>query len=153
MDSSDSIGKILAETRKNQGKSIPEMESLTKIRSKYLQALENDQFQLLPGEAYVKGFLRTYASCLDLDVQALLEKYKLNSLEKTETKGAKRPPLSSSTSQRRQRRTRSKGGIFLSRLILTLFILTLLIMLIFLGERESPASKSSSDMKVSQTNV
>ena len=56
---------------------ISEIESETKIRAKYLRALENEEWDLLPGPTYVKSFLRTYAEALGLDARLLLEEYKL----------------------------------------------------------------------------
>src|SRR3954464_3109210 len=55
---------------------IAEVESATKIRAKYLRALENEEFALLPGNTFVKTFLRTYAEYLGLDPQLLLEEYR-----------------------------------------------------------------------------
>jgi cytoskeletal protein RodZ len=59
-----------------QGLDISEAETFTKIRAKYLRALENDEFSMLPGSTYVKSFLRTYAEYLGLDAQLLVEEYR-----------------------------------------------------------------------------
>jgi hypothetical protein len=56
---------------------ISEIEAETKIRAKYLRALENEEWGLLPGPTYVRSFLRTYAEALGLDAKLLLEEYKL----------------------------------------------------------------------------
>ena len=56
---------------------ITDMEVRTKIRAKYLRALENEEWDLLPGPTYVRSFLRTYADALGLDSRALVEEYKL----------------------------------------------------------------------------
>ena len=56
---------------------ISEIEAETKIRAKYLRALENEEWDLLPGPTYVKSFLRTYADALGLDGKLLIEEYKL----------------------------------------------------------------------------
>ena len=56
---------------------ISEVEAETKIRAKYLRALENEEWNLLPGPTYVKSFLRTYADALGLDGRLLVEEYKL----------------------------------------------------------------------------
>jgi len=56
---------------------ITEIEAQTKIRAKYLRALENEEWDLLPGPTYVKTFLRTYADALGLDGRMLVEEYKL----------------------------------------------------------------------------
>ena len=55
---------------------ISEVESETKIRAKYLRALENEEWDLLPGPTFVKTFLRTYAEYLDLDPRLLVEEYR-----------------------------------------------------------------------------
>ena len=56
---------------------VSEIEAQTKIRAKYLRALENEEWGLLPGPTFVKSFLRTYAQALDLDAKALVEEYRL----------------------------------------------------------------------------
>ena len=55
---------------------IADVEQRTKIRAKYLRALENEEFGMLPGPTFVKTFLRTYAEYLDLDARLLVEEYK-----------------------------------------------------------------------------
>jgi cytoskeleton protein RodZ len=55
---------------------IADVESRTKIRAKYLRALENEEFGMLPGPTFVKTFLRTYAEALGLDPQVLVEEYR-----------------------------------------------------------------------------
>ncbi len=57
---------------------VSEIEAQTKIRAKYLRALENEEWDLLPGPTFVKSFLRTYGEALGLDGRALVEEYKLN---------------------------------------------------------------------------
>jgi cytoskeleton protein RodZ len=69
------IGNSLREARLRQGLEIPRVESDTKIRGKYLRALEEEQFEVLPGDTYVKGFLRTYADYLGLDGQLYLDEF------------------------------------------------------------------------------
>ena len=54
---------------------MPRVEADTKIRAKYLRALEDERFDVLPGETYVKGFLRTYAEYLGLDGQLYVDEY------------------------------------------------------------------------------
>jgi transcriptional regulator with XRE-family HTH domain len=71
------IGATLREARMRARIDISEIESETKIRAKYLRALENEEWDLLPGPTYVKSFLRTYAEALDLDARMLMEEYKL----------------------------------------------------------------------------
>jgi cytoskeletal protein RodZ len=69
------IGSSLREARERQGLAFPQIEAATKIRGKYLRALEDEQFEQLPAETYVKGFLRTYAEYLGLDGQLYVDEY------------------------------------------------------------------------------
>ena len=69
------IGTSLREARLRQGLDFPELEQATKIRGKYLRALEEEKFDALPAATYVKGFLRTYADSLGLDGQLYVDEY------------------------------------------------------------------------------
>jgi hypothetical protein len=69
------IGTSLREARVRQGVDLLEAEQSTKIRSKYLRALEDERFELLPAQTYVKGFLRSYAEYLGLDGQLYVDEY------------------------------------------------------------------------------
>jgi cytoskeletal protein RodZ len=57
---------------------ITDVEARTKIRAKYLRALENEEWGLLPGSTFVKTFLRTYAEALGLDAHLLVEEYRVH---------------------------------------------------------------------------
>jgi Helix-turn-helix domain len=69
------IGNSLREARLRQGLEFPELEQATKIRGKYLRALEEEQFEVLPAQTYVKGFLRSYADYLGLDGQLYVDEF------------------------------------------------------------------------------
>ena len=70
------IGAKLREARMRQHLDIAEFESRTKIRSKYLRALEDEEWALLPGHTFTKAFLRTYADMLGLDGRMLVDEFK-----------------------------------------------------------------------------
>src|SRR3954447_9418352 len=72
------IGSTLREARMRERIDVSEIEAQTKIRAKYLRALENEEWSLLPGPTFVKSFLRTYATALGLDGKALVEEYRLH---------------------------------------------------------------------------
>jgi hypothetical protein len=72
------IGETLREARMRARIDVSEIEARTKIRAKYLRALENEEWGLLPGPTFVKSFLRTYAQALGLDGKALVEEYRVN---------------------------------------------------------------------------
>ena len=69
------IGNSLREARERQGLGYPEIELATKIRAKYIRALEEEDFTSIPGDAYIRGFLRTYAEYLGLDDDVYVDEY------------------------------------------------------------------------------
>ena len=70
------IGEVLKRTRTRQGIEIAEVEERTKIRTKYLRALESEDWEVLPSPAYARGFLRTYAQLLGLDADAVVDEFR-----------------------------------------------------------------------------
>jgi Helix-turn-helix domain len=70
------IGTVLQDARRRAGLDMRTVEEETKIRIKYLRALEAEDWEALPSTAYAKGFLRTYAQLLDLDAEALVDEYR-----------------------------------------------------------------------------
>jgi cytoskeleton protein RodZ len=98
------IGQSLREARMRARIDVSEIEAKTKIRAKYLRALENEEWSLLPGPTFVKSFLRTYAQALGLDGKALVEEYRLNHETPSDTL---LEPLVSSP---RRARTHAGGG-------------------------------------------
>jgi cytoskeleton protein RodZ len=69
------IGRHLADRRRRLGLTLADCESATKIRAKYLRAIEEDRLDELPERAYVRSFLRTYATFLEADVGSVLAEY------------------------------------------------------------------------------
>jgi hypothetical protein len=69
------IGNSLRTARERQGLGYPEIELATKIRAKYIRALEEEDFTAIPGDAYIRGFLRTYADYLGLDGDVYVDEY------------------------------------------------------------------------------
>jgi hypothetical protein len=69
------IGNSLRAARERQGLGYPEIELATKIRAKYIRALEEEDFTSIPGDAYIRGFLRTYADYLGLDGDVYVDEY------------------------------------------------------------------------------
>ena len=70
------IGSTLREARMRARIDISEVETRTKIRAKYLRAIENEEWDLLPGPVYVKSFLKTYGDLLGLDSRMLIDDFK-----------------------------------------------------------------------------
>src|SRR6476660_10462456 len=70
------IGTTLREARMRARIDMTEVEARTKIRAKYLRAIENEEWDLLPGPVYVKSFLRTYGHFLGVDSRLLVDEFK-----------------------------------------------------------------------------
>ncbi len=131
---------------------VSEIEAQTKIRAKYLRALENEEWDLLPGPTFVRSFLRTYAQALDLDDKALVDEYRRQYEQPSELEH--QPVMSSARSTRPRpigdRRTPGAGGGRFSRgYVIALGVLGVLILLLIVGlitgkKGGSPPSQASS---------
>jgi cytoskeletal protein RodZ len=95
------IGNSLREARVRQGLDLTDVERATKIRPKYLRALEDEQFEILPAQTYVKGFLSTYAEFLGLDGQLYVDEF--NSRYVTRDEEVFRPRRSNAGRKRNRR--------------------------------------------------
>jgi helix-turn-helix protein len=74
----DGVGKTLQDARNRRKLDLARVEASTKIRARYLRALENEEWDVLPSETYARGFIRTYASYLGLDGARLAEEHRRN---------------------------------------------------------------------------
>lgn len=70
------IGATLREARNRRKVDLSEVEGAIKIRHRYLRAMENEEWDVLPGGAYTRGFIRTYAAYLGLDGERLADEYR-----------------------------------------------------------------------------
>ncbi|HUM69912.1 MAG TPA: helix-turn-helix domain-containing protein [Chloroflexota bacterium] len=91
----DELGHILREARETKGLTLQEVQAETRISSRYLEALENGDYDRLPTPVHVRGFLRNYARFLGLDPQPLLDRYEYGQgkrpKKKTETFSNQQP--------------------------------------------------------------
>lgn len=78
------IGEQLRTAREAKGLSISDIEKATKIQGRYLEAIENNEFDKLPGDFYVRAFIRQYAQVVGLDGKELLSQYSGNIEEELE---------------------------------------------------------------------
>jgi cytoskeletal protein RodZ len=71
-----SIGQELRSARTERGIELSEAERVTKIRTKFLEAMEENRWEDLPGPPYTRGFLSSYAHFVGLDEEEILDRYK-----------------------------------------------------------------------------
>jgi cytoskeleton protein RodZ len=93
------IGATLRDARRRLGLEVKEVEERTKIRARYLRALENEDWEALPGPAYIRGFLRTYGALLGLDGEMLADEFR----RRFEEPAAAGSPVSESVLEERRR--------------------------------------------------
>ncbi|HEX8103898.1 MAG TPA: helix-turn-helix domain-containing protein [Solirubrobacteraceae bacterium] len=116
------IGATLHEARLRRKVDIVEVEAETKIRARYLRALEEEEWDLLPGPTYVKTFLRTYGEYLGLDAKLLVEEYKQRFERPT---AQELTPFSTNLGSRRERR-RARGPV-ISPGVIVAFLVVLVV--------------------------
>ncbi|HEX5260445.1 MAG TPA: helix-turn-helix domain-containing protein [Gaiellales bacterium] len=113
------IGPSLQEARERRGLAFAQVEADTAIRGKYIRALEQEQFDVLPGPTYAKGFLRAYAEYLGLDGQLFVDEF--NSRHHDPRREGDRPiypnPRSRPQQRRRQRRESNVVMVVLAAIV------------------------------------
>ena len=136
------IGDMLREARMRQELDISDVETRTKIRAKYLRALENEEWGMLPGSTFVKSFLRTYAEELGLDPHLIVEEYRAHHEEPDElelqpfaTPSRPGPP------PRRYRPGPPPRGLALALIVVG--VLAFLIVLGLSGEEDTPDERAA----------
>jgi cytoskeleton protein RodZ len=132
------IGATLREARMRAHIDVSEIEAQTKIRAKYLRALENEEWSLLPGPVFVKSFLRTYAQALELDGKALVEEYRLHHERPSE--GVLEPIVTTGPQQRGRSRSQPARAsrFYLSAVAVTAGVVLLLVVLLLTDGGSSP---------------
>ena len=129
---------------------VSEIEATTKIRAKYLRALENEEWGLLPGPTFVKSFLRTYADALGLDGRSMVEEYRL---EHESPSDAMLEPIVS-TPQRNRRRQPPSGpsrGYIIAVVAVGLVIVALIVALVSGGSSKSPGTAGTAATHTTHT--
>jgi hypothetical protein len=129
------IGDSLREARTRRKIELPAAEQATKIRVKYLRALEEERFDQLPSPTYVKGFLRTYADYLGLDGQLYVDEF--NSRYVAGEDFDHRPRRSSGRRERRTRRLETS-------IVLVVVALVGIVTLVVVGAWQTSGSDSKS---------
>jgi cytoskeletal protein RodZ len=123
---STGIGATLREARNRRKLDLSAVEAEIKIRARYLQAMENEEWDALPGGAYTRGFIRTYASYLGLDGDRLADDYR----RATAPDGGERAPKRVEpvpTGMRRRRSPRLSGRVLIAVVCLALLALVVAI--------------------------
>jgi cytoskeletal protein RodZ len=142
------IGATLRETRMRARIDVSEIEAQTKIRAKYLRALENEEWDLLPGPTFVRSFLRTYAQALGLDDKALVDEYRR--LYEQPVELDHQPPVMAAPARRSRatERGRPSRGYAIAVGAIGLLIVLLVVGLLSQKKGGSPSTSASSTTNI-----
>jgi cytoskeleton protein RodZ len=135
------IGATLREARIRARIDMSEVEAQTKIRAKYLRAIENEEWDLLPGPVYAKSFLRTYGDYLGLDSRMLVEEFKRQQERPSDHEPAR--PVPSLARERERERERGFRGPRLPQWTpIALVLVAIVVVLYLVGTIGGSSSKS-----------
>ncbi len=87
------LGEYLRQMRENRGVSLEEVAEATKVNIRFLQALEEGQYDILPPEVYIRGFLRAYGEYLGIDPEELFTRYEAEKPKKKKRLFAPKPDI------------------------------------------------------------
>jgi Helix-turn-helix domain len=127
------IGSSLREARERRNLSYGQVEAETAIRTRYLRALEDEDFHILPGPTYTKGFLRAYAEYLGLDGQPFVDEF--NSRHSDPRGSIEQTPIASRPRSRPQRRRQRRES---NLIMIALAGIVAVVSLVFLATRFPP---------------
>jgi cytoskeletal protein RodZ len=152
------IGNTLREARIRRGLTLADVETVTKIRSKYLEALEENDFEVLPGATVVKGFLRSYAVFLKIDPELLLAEYRSQYESRKDDTWALRTELtqqrrSPTSAERKKKRTRRSQRGYLAAGLIAVGVIILLAWLGLGGRPGQSAATLGAENVVSSTTI
>ncbi len=154
------IGEKLRSAREAKGLSIQDIEKTTKIQSRYLTAIEQNDFDKLPGDFYVRAFIRQYASVVGLDGKELLEQDKTNVPAASPEKYVENSI--DNKSEEVHATTNSKKGLmatYLPKLVVGLIVVLVIVLVYLVSSRllarpnSSTANKTSDQVTVSSQKI
>ena len=121
------VGEHLKEIRIKKSISLEEIEEKTRIRKKYLQDIEAENYDSVPGEAYTKAFIKSYAECLDLDPGEVLRIYRREKRNKEASS-----PEKKSVKENSKKVSRNQEIIFVIKKTLPILLLILVLVMLIL---------------------
>lgn len=137
------VGEMLLAARERTGITLEDASQETKIPRTMLEYLESDNFEAIPAKVYVKGFLRSYAELLDLDVTHILNKYEVQTGQTHTSKGDHWEIETEVVEEKVQ------SPRIIVRLVLpAIVVIAAVIVIVRLGVREGPVTEPPSDRSV-----
>jgi len=132
------LGKKLKEAREEKGLSLDDLQNQTKIQKRYLRAIEEGRYDLIPGKFYVRAFIKQYAEAVGLDPEWIFEEYRANIPSVYDEELPER--LSRTQSRRKMNDASSKFFEIFPRILVAIFVIGAVIILWYLGQKYLGAS-------------
>lgn len=120
------VGELLRAEREKQNLTVKDIEKATSIRAIYIQAIEDGKYDVLPGEVYLKGFIRNYASFLGLNPQQALEVYRESQTPQAQQPAAPSAPAAPAMPPKVEAGRAGEGGSSLGRWVIILVVLAVI---------------------------
>lgn len=125
IESLEDLGKSLKHYREQKGFSIEQIQKYTKIRSKFIYAIEKGDFSLIPGgDVYVRGFLKNYVEAIGLDSEKVLQQYKMLT--------TKTDDIDNNTEASEEENTEKSHIKFLPNMTIVLVIALIIMIIVFI---------------------
>lgn len=150
------IGARLKTARIDKGLTIDDLQQITKIQKRYLIAIEDEQFDKLPGDFYVRAFVKQYAETVDLDGNALLEEYRdqlpsMQTEKLVQNVDEVQPTRVASREQPTSPANRVRN--YLPTIVVTAIVVVILLFIWFMAVRTHAGSGSSTNTTSSSVEV
>jgi helix-turn-helix protein len=116
------VGATLREARNRRKVDLSEVEAATQIRVRYLRAIENEEWDVLPGDVYTRGFIRTYASFLGLDGERLADEHRRLAAPGGDAASRPEPPVPAARSRPPLRLSGHVWGVLVTLGVVALLI-------------------------------
>lgn len=146
------IGSRLKDARESKELSLEEVQENTKIQKRYLQAIENNEFKVLPGKFYTRAFIREYAAAVGLDPEQVMEEHK-GELPTYEDEEAIQYSRVQKTSKEATAKTSASSRVFPSVLTVLIIVGALFMVWFFLLSNDSSENGKAQDTSESSDEV
>lgn len=144
------LGRQLRDARLAKGLSLDDVQEMTKIRKRYLEAIEAGDFKVLPGSFYVRAFIKTYAEAVGLSADELLQEHQ-DDVPETETEAVMEPVVQQRRAARRTSSSGGRSGKWLSTTLMWIFPLLIVVLVyIFVVRNDNGAPEVASNNKGQQ---
>lgn len=153
------LGARLKEARVSKGYSLDDLQEITKIQKRYLSAIEEGNYSIMPGTFYVRAFIKQYAEAVGLDSNELLETFKSEIPANNTVQNVTATTNIQQPQQRRRlaRKTAKGSSDWMPKIIVALFIIIIIAAIWFLKQHNSSSEvvdePKQEDVKVESTNV